>query len=304
MAGIPHTKSPKRIPRLLAHVQKSTIPGKVTIDYLAAHGFTSSNDRSLMGLLRGINFVHADGTPTKRWKAYQNQPQAPRVLEEALRVAYPSVFAAYPEANQRTDMSVASHIRNTTKFAEPDIALAVASFQTLCAYSSLAKASTAKKSAPKSGIEVHCAGPELPRATTKPDNSKDIANSELMKQARLCIDHELFLPAHVMAWAAFMEFLFEKLSADGLAAIRTIRPTWKGDDIYEMAECVSEWEFVRTLKELGFCTKNQQDRFIALLGVRNDCAHPTSGYRPGLAVTSGYIEDLIDRTRPLIGRSL
>lgn len=288
MAGIPHTKSPKRIPRLLEHVQKSAVPGKVTIDYLAANGFTSSNDRSLMGLLRGIKFVDAAGKPTERWTAYQNQPQAPGVLEGAIRIGYPSVFAAYPEANQRTETAVASHIRNTTKFAEPDIALAVASFQILSAHSSLVKASAAKKAARKSTI----------------DNSTDIANSELMKQARLCVDHELFLPAHVMAWAAFMEFLFEKLSGDGLEAIRTIRPNWKGEDIYEMAEWLPEWEFVRTLKELGFCTKNQQDRFIALLGVRNDCAHPTSGYRPGLAVTSGYIEDLIDRTRPLIGRSL
>lgn len=303
MSGIPHTKSPKRIPRLLEHVQKSAVPGTVTVAYLEAIGFTSRNDRSLMGLLKGIKFVDSAGNPTERWKAYKIKPQAPKVLEEAIRVGYPSLFAVHPQAQQRTDKDISAVIRSTTKFAEPDIALAVASFRMLCGQSSLAKAA-AKKAAPKSTIDVPLAAPERPRATTKPDNSTDIANSELMKQARLCVDHELFLPAHVMAWAAFMEFLFEKLSADGLAAIRTIRPNWKGEDIYEMAEGVSEWEFVRTLKELGFCTKNQQDRFVALLGVRNDCAHPTSGYRPGLAVTNGYIEDLIDRTRPLIGRSL
>jgi len=300
MAGIPHTKSPKRIPRLLKHIQDSSTPDKVTIDYLESNDFTSSNDRSLMGLLRGIKFVDSAGKPTERWKAYKDKPQAPNVLEDAIRVGYPSLFTAYPQAQQRTDKDIAAVIRNTTKFAESDIALAVASFRILCGGSSLVKAVDTKKMPPSvvPAVSAHRA-----KATIKTNDSIDIAESELMDQARKCVEHDLFLPAHVMAWAAFMDFVFEKLSVD-LDALRNLRPTWHGADIREMAESVSERNIVGTLQELGFCSKNQLDRFISLLERRNDCAHPAVGHRPDLDETKGYISELIKRAEPLIGMSL
>jgi hypothetical protein len=62
----------------------------------------------------------------------------------------------------------------------------------------------------------------------------NLRQDDLMKQALRCVEGGLFRAAHVMAWAAFMDFLEEKYQSDGLVKLRTARPAWKGKNIEEM----------------------------------------------------------------------
>src|SRR3990172_9975107 len=67
-----------------------------------------------------------------------------------------------------------------------------------------------------------------------------LRQDDLLRQALRCVENELYRAAHVMAWAAFMDFLEEKLESDGLAKVRAARPTWKGTDMADMREYVPE----------------------------------------------------------------
>lgn len=310
MPGIPYTKSPELIPKVLDHVQNSPIPDKATAAYLESKGLTSSDDRNMISLLKGIKFISSTGKPTERWKAYRAKSTARRELAKDIRTGYPEIFKTHPNAPLISDEAIAKVINRTTNYADPDVFSAVATFRNLCDRADFTKAPAAKrpaappKSKPAAPVNIPAATTPAPKATVKPNTSIDLAKSELMSQAYKCVEHELFLPAHVMAWAAFMEFLFEKLEADKLFALRRVRKGWKGDTILEMAERIQERLFVETLEELGFCTKNQQERFVSLLDRRNDCAHPTSRHRPDLKETEGYISELINRAKPLAERSL
>jgi hypothetical protein len=95
-----------------------------------------------------------------------------------------------------------------------------------------------------------------------------------------------------MAFAAFMDFLFEKLSADGLKAVRGERPGWRGKDIYEMAEYVPDSQFIDVTGLVGLATKNDARQMRSLLDRRNACAHPTE-YYPNLNMTLGYIAEVL-----------
>jgi hypothetical protein len=132
---------------------------------------------------------------------------------------------------------------------------------------------------------------------------RSLQQDDLFKQALRCVEHELFRAAHVMAFAGFMDFLFEKLSADGLVAVRRERTAWKGKDIYEMAEYVPDKQFIDVAQPVGLATKNDVKHMGSLLDRRNECAHPTA-YYPDLNITIGYVAEVLQVVRKLQPRKI
>jgi len=133
--------------------------------------------------------------------------------------------------------------------------------------------------------------------------SLNVQQEELLKQALRCAENELYRAAHVMAWAAFVDFLQEKLQSDGLVKLRSIRPKWNGNDIHAMAEQVTEHAFLEAAKDLSLLTRGDFKALTGDLSRRNECAHPT-GYLPGLNETLGYISGLVQRMRRLSSKTL
>lgn len=131
----------------------------------------------------------------------------------------------------------------------------------------------------------------------------NIKQDDIMRQALRCAENGLYRAAHVMAWAACIDYIEEKLSVDGMARLKAARPTWQGKDIREMAEYVSEHQIVETLKTLGLTTKNETNALLGLLRRRNECAHPT-GYLPQVNETLGYISEVLQRITNLAPKNL
>ncbi len=131
----------------------------------------------------------------------------------------------------------------------------------------------------------------------------NIRQDGLMREALRCAQHGLYRAAHVLAWAACMDYIKEKLAGDGLAKVHAARPNWQGRDIGEMAEYVPEHQLVDVLKNVGLGTKNDVKALHGLLAKRNECAHPSS-FLPGLNETLGYIEEIIQRVRLLAPKNL
>lgn len=86
MAGV------KNLSAILDKIVSGTAPGKFTTDHLKNIGFPSSNDRSVIPLLKDLGFLSSDGVPTKRYHDYRNAAQSKRVLGEALREVYEELF--------------------------------------------------------------------------------------------------------------------------------------------------------------------------------------------------------------------
>jgi hypothetical protein len=131
----------------------------------------------------------------------------------------------------------------------------------------------------------------------------NLRQDDLMRQALRCAELGLYRAAHVMAWAAFMDYLEQKLASDGLARLRAERPRWEGKTIEEMREHVPERQLVEVTKPLGLCTKNEMQALVSLLNRRNESAHP-SDYYPGLNETLGYISETLQRLERLAPKSL
>lgn len=121
-----------------------------------------------------------------------------------------------------------------------------------------------------------------------------LRQDELLRQSLRCVENELFRAAHVMAWAAFMDYLEEKLAADGLVKLRAIRPAWKAASLQELRENAVEFQLLDAARELGLCGKTECKALQGLLNKRNECAHP-SEYFPSLNESLGYVSEILQR---------
>ncbi|MBV9841578.1 MAG: DUF5343 domain-containing protein [Sphingomonadaceae bacterium] len=64
----------------------------MTHQLLKDWGFSSSNDRAFIPLLKALGFLTPTGQPTERYHRYRDHSQSKKVLGEALREAYGDLF--------------------------------------------------------------------------------------------------------------------------------------------------------------------------------------------------------------------
>jgi hypothetical protein len=87
----------------MQRIVEGTAPPKFSIEHLKGLGFTSSNDRAIIPLLKDLGFLAEDGTPTKRYHDYRDTSKSRQVMGEALREAYEDLFhiSARPTVKDR-----------------------------------------------------------------------------------------------------------------------------------------------------------------------------------------------------------
>ena len=77
-----------QFPEIFSRISEAQAPAKFTVQYLKDLGFSSSNFRAVIPLLKSLNFLTADGTPTNRYLEYRNAARSRQIMAEALRDAY------------------------------------------------------------------------------------------------------------------------------------------------------------------------------------------------------------------------
>ncbi len=130
MAEFTYTTVPGKIKPLLAKIQTVGIPPTVTQKWLKTIGFTSSNDGSLIGVLKQIGFVDQGGAPTDRWSQYRG-PKSKQVLGSAIKGGYADLYAIYPDADRRTRQELEGVFGTSTKGGKEVISKLVSTFRQL-----------------------------------------------------------------------------------------------------------------------------------------------------------------------------
>ena len=90
--------SAKNLPGILSAIQDAGVPARFTNEFIKSLGYTSSNDRAVIGVFKALGFLDQSGAPTERYRSYRNKKEAPYVLAEAIREAYSDVFLANEHA--------------------------------------------------------------------------------------------------------------------------------------------------------------------------------------------------------------
>ena len=95
-----------RIPDLFRTNQDGQAPERFTNQLLKDWGFSSTNDRAFIPLLKALGFLTTDGKPTPRYLDYRDHSRSKQVLGQALREAYSEIFLIkeHPTSSDRSSV--------------------------------------------------------------------------------------------------------------------------------------------------------------------------------------------------------
>lgn len=131
----PYTTVPGKLRDLLKKIPNIGRPEKVTVAWLKSAGWTSSNDPSLIPVLKYVGLIGQDGRPTDLWDAVRSSDNAGLArVGEAVKSAYAVLFALYPDANRKDTESLRNFFRTHTAGGDQVQAKLVQTFQILAEF--------------------------------------------------------------------------------------------------------------------------------------------------------------------------
>ncbi len=136
MANYPYTVKAGSLKKFLERIASVGLPDKVTVKYLYALDFKSTNDRAIIPILKFIKFLDSSGAPTDYYKKYRDTSKSAKILGKAIKEAYLELFKVYPDAQKQDNNLLRNFFSTNTGLGEKAIKSIVDTFKALC---SLAK---------------------------------------------------------------------------------------------------------------------------------------------------------------------
>ena len=125
-----YTTVPGKIKPLLGKIKTVGVPPKVTSAWLKSIGFTSSNDPSLIGVLKVAGLIDGAQVPTDLWKKYRGA-DGRAALAEGIRSGYGELYSVYPDAHAQGNTDLEHVFAQSSKAGKQAISKAVATFKGL-----------------------------------------------------------------------------------------------------------------------------------------------------------------------------
>lgn len=130
------TGSFTKIPQYFDTMLTAKAPDKFTTKFMADLGFTSSNDRQFVNVLKAIGFLDDSGTPTERYFKFLDQSFSKQMVAEGIKEAYADLFALNTSANKMTKAEVEGKFKTLTNGSKENatIGCMASTFINLCGY--------------------------------------------------------------------------------------------------------------------------------------------------------------------------
>src|SRR4051812_13575891 len=81
-----------RLSEFLDTVRNAQAPDKFTLSFLQDLGFSSSNERLFIPLMKGLGFLDENSVPTQRYFDFLDNSRWQLVLADGIREAYEDLF--------------------------------------------------------------------------------------------------------------------------------------------------------------------------------------------------------------------
>lgn len=113
----------KKTKDILKAIQNAQAPKRFTFNFLESLGFKTTNDRLIIPVFKSLGFLNASGEPTKRYFAFLDPAQGPRVLAEGIREAYADLFQINRKANDLSQVDIKNKLKTLTQGKPSDSVL-------------------------------------------------------------------------------------------------------------------------------------------------------------------------------------
>lgn len=153
--SFPYTLASSALVEFLTKHKTMGVPEKVDYAYLKKVGYTSSNHRNFVPILKFIDLLDSKGVPTERYrKGLRGGEAGRRIIAEGIKKGYSSLFATYPDANIQPTSTIATFIGAHSDLGDRALSAAVATFQQLCTLATFDEGSDGASSI-DTGEETH-----------------------------------------------------------------------------------------------------------------------------------------------------
>ncbi|MCO5934267.1 DUF5343 domain-containing protein [Mucilaginibacter sp. RB4R14] len=132
----PYMVSNNKMGPIFEKIKTAGRPLKFTNEFLKTIGFTSSNDRAIIPLLRRLGFITDDGTPTASYDKLKDSTQNKHVIAERMKDLYSDLYTVNENIHSASDEEIKGAISRITG---KDAKLVNYYFATFKALASLAK---------------------------------------------------------------------------------------------------------------------------------------------------------------------
>jgi len=123
--------SVKNIPAILEAVKDAGVPPRFTHEFLKSLGFSSSNDRAVLNVFKGLGFLDQTGAPTERYRQFRDRTKSKQVLAEAIRDAYSDFFLANQKANELSPAKIKGFFASKTDKGDRVVEQMMSTFRAL-----------------------------------------------------------------------------------------------------------------------------------------------------------------------------
>jgi hypothetical protein len=145
MSDLSYTVVPTKLKQFLEKIPDTGVPAKLTSQELVARGFKSSNDRSIVPVLKAIGMVDGSSVPTSNWAAYRDRKNNRRLMGQLIRSAYGSLYDVYPDAHVRSDEDLRNLMATKTRSGERVVTAMLGTFRALSSMADFEEQETARE---------------------------------------------------------------------------------------------------------------------------------------------------------------
>jgi len=143
---------PNAVPAYLNAILDAHPPERFSLKFLENLGFTSTNDRLFVGVLKDLGFLNRDGAPQPRYFEFLDRSRSKQVLAAGVRDAFSDLFSINKNANELKPDEVKNKLRTLYAGKKTDLVIGhiARTFKALCDYADFSAAQPAPARPPAS----------------------------------------------------------------------------------------------------------------------------------------------------------
>ncbi len=153
MVNYTYTHKTGSLKKFLEKIPLLGIPDRVSSKYIYSLGFKSTNDRSIIPILKSLKFLDGSGTPTERYKKYRDKTVSKIVLGAAIQEMYSALFKMYPNAAESGNVELENFFSTNTGLGEKAVKSMVNTFKALCSMATFDRLDVAEEAMEEKSIE-------------------------------------------------------------------------------------------------------------------------------------------------------
>jgi hypothetical protein len=131
---VPYLPAVGNVSRILDQIQRAGVPEVFNRDFLKDLGFTSSQDRPMVKVLKYLGMLDAAGRPQTPYREFVDHTKAKRVLATRLRAAFDDLFLADKQANAKSAETLKGWFKSKTGAGDAAAKKMATTFKALAQY--------------------------------------------------------------------------------------------------------------------------------------------------------------------------